>query len=166
MKYLKYFSLIVLAFSLTLFDTSFFSFLDIFGSNILSSFIFLLSLALLIKYQDLLIFVFSISLFFAAFSSLPVWQIFISFFILPEITFFVKKKYLPDISVLPVAITFVITAVLFGAVLIMGVDDFSSEAFGQLGYFALINAVLGISVYEVLKYSIGRLRPNEIKIQN
>lgn len=166
MSWIKYLLLIVLAFLLTLLDASLFSFIDIFGSNILVSFIFLFSLALLLKYQDLLVFVFSISIFFASFSSLPIWQIFISFFVLPEITFFIKRRYLPEISVLPVVILFMITAILFGSVIILGSGEISPAAFGQLGYFVLTNSILGIIIYKILKSLLGRFRRNEIKIFN
>lgn len=164
MKWLKFIILILFAFTLTFLDASFFSFFSFLGTNILISFVFLITFAFLLKYREFIIFIFATSIFFAVFSSISVWQIFVCFFILPELTFFIKRKYLPEIFVLPSMILFMVTSIAFGGILILGNGDFSAASVSELGYFVLSNSILGILVFAIVKKISDRYRRNEIRI--
>lgn len=147
MNLLVYLIFILLAFLTTLLDTSFFSFLEVYHATILSSFAFLVSFSILDIKKGTLIFAAFLTLFFAVFSSLPVWLIICLFFGIPLIIFVVRFRLAIDRSGFLLVLTFISTGLLFQLSLAMAALDFSKNAFISVISFTIINTIFGLLVY-------------------
>lgn len=147
MKWIKYLILFLLAATLTLLDTSFFANLIVKNTSIISTFQLIIIFALIADTKKYLFVVTSVIIFFAIFSSLPVWVIFLLFFVLPSTIIYLRKGHLSFPSVPIALILFIIANLLFELILLLYVHEWNKSGFLTLYYFVLINSIFGIILY-------------------
>ena len=155
MKWIKYTILILTPLALTLLDTAFFSNLTIKHASIISVFQFLIILSLIANVRNCLIFAAFSVFFFSIFSSLPLWLIFILFFILPSLILYLRKSHLPLPSVLRSTILFVMCNFVFEMILLLYYRQWSRAGFSVFYYFILINSAVGVLLYYIFHLFIG-----------
>ena len=157
MNLLAYIIFIFLALATTLLDTSFFSFLEIYYATILTSLAFLISFSILNLKKGAIIYAAFLTLFFAIFSSLPVWYLICLFFGIPLIIFAVRFRLAIDRSRLLLILTFLIANLLFQLSLAVASLDFSKYAFISIVSFTVINTLAGLIIYFITKKIINIL---------
>lgn len=155
MKWIKYTILILAPAVLTLLDTAFFSNLTIKDASIISVFQFLILFSLIADAGNCLVFAAFSVFFFSIFSSLPLWLIFLLFFILPSMIMYLRRSHLPLPSVPASAIFFVLSNAIFEMILLLYSKQWSSAGFSVLYYFVLINSIIGVVIYYVAHLIIG-----------
>lgn len=151
MKLLKYLSLIILALLLTFADASFFSSLSFRNASIVSTLSLVLIFAFLGNSRIFFIFTFSVVIFFSVFSSIPIWLIFLIFFIMPSIFLFLRKSHLPIPSIPFSIVFFVLADFLFELSLLLTSGEWNSAAIKVLLWFVLLNVVFGTVIYYVIR---------------
>lgn len=147
MKWIKYTILFFTAIALTLLDTSFFPGLLIKNASIISSFQLMIIFAFLADTKMYLFFTGIVIIFFSIFSSLPVWVIFVLFFVLPGVIIYLRKGHLPLPSVFIALILFTIINFIFEIVLLLYFQEWSKSGFVSLYYFVIINTFFGVVLY-------------------
>lgn len=147
MNYTKALLLIVCAMLLSLFDTSFFSSLPIFGATILSAYVCDLFLSVSKGLNIFLTYAIAVVFFFSIFSSLPIWFIVVGFLCLPYSIYFIRKKYFPKLSVFSSLPFFIAGTLIFSTILIAYNKDWNISGLAVLVYFTLLNSVLGAALY-------------------
>lgn len=147
MKWLKYTILFFFAGFLTLLDTSFFANITAKGATIISVFQFILILALLGNTKNYFVFISGAIVFFAIFSSLPVWIIFLLLFILPSTVLYLSKDHLSLLSVPIAAILFLVANFLFELILLLYMKEWNKNGFEVMYYFVILNSIFGIFEY-------------------
>jgi len=147
MKWFKFTSLFLAAGAFTLLDTSLFANMTVKNASIVSVFQLIIILALVADTRNYFIFVSGAIIFFAVFSSLPVWTIFILLFLLPCSVLYLRKGHLPLPS-LPVAtIILLLSNLIFELVLLLYIKEWNKKGFEVMYYFVLINTVFGSLIY-------------------
>lgn len=157
MNLLAYITFVFLALVTTLLDTSFFSFLEIYYATILTSLAFLISFSVLNLKKGAIIYAAFLTLFFAIFSSLPVWLLICLFFGIPLIIFAVRFRLAIDRSKLLLTLTFLIANLLFQLSLATASLDFSKYAFISVVSFTIANTLVGLLIYFVTKKIVNTL---------
>lgn len=157
MNVFTYIIFISLALVTTLLDTSFFSYLEIYYATILTSLAFLISFSILNLKKGAVIYAAFLTLFFAIFSSLPVWLLICLFFGLPLIIFAVRFRLAIDRSILILILTFIVANLLFQLSLAIASLDFSKYAFISVVSFTVINTLAGLAIYYITKTIINIL---------
>lgn len=163
MKLIKLLGFIVLSLASTLLDVSFFSALPFHEATIISTLSIIIILALLGNLKNEISFSFSAIIFFSLFSSVPVWYLVLTFMIIPTLVLYLRKSYLPDLSVLAATPFFIGLNLIFqlGLTLIV-VGGWNNAAFNALGYFVLVNTVSGLLLYFLIKIIFARLEREKI----
>lgn len=147
MKWVKYTTLFFSAAALTLLDTSFFANLSIRNASIVSVFQLIIIFALMADTKKYFFFVSSAIIFFSIFSSLPVWLIFVLFFVLPGSVLYLRKGHLPLPSVPVALILFAIVNLVFELILLLYFGEWNKNGFSSLYYFVIINTIFGVILY-------------------
>lgn len=160
---LKYFFISIFSFCLVLLDTSFFSMLTFYEAQIIISFLALIIFALKVD-EILTFFCFSIVIFFAVFSSLPVWLILINFLLIPSVVLYLRKNFLPEPSMVSLPLYFMITCFAFEFVLLLYSHDINSKSLLVLVCFALINCFFGTILLLLSKVMELLFKRGEIKL--
>ena len=155
--------LITLAFILSILDTSFFSFIPILGTTIISSYAAIINFSIAEKINDFLIFTIAVIFFFSSFSSLPVWLIVMVFLIFPSIMFYVKKTYFPEPSVISSFAFFVSGTLLFALTSLIYTNGWNREGTIASLYFIAINSAFGVLIYYLLRNIKRKITRKEIK---
>lgn len=147
MKWIKYTILFFSAALLTLLDTSFFPNIIVKNTSIVSVFQLIVIFAFLADAKKYLFFTGIAIIFFSIFSSLPVWLIFVLFFVLPGIIIYLRKGHLPLPSMPIALILFMIINFMFELVLLLYVKEWNKNGFTSLYYFVIINTLFGVILY-------------------
>jgi hypothetical protein len=147
MNYSKIVALVCIAFVASLMDTSFFSFLPIFGATLLLAYVIALNFALTTRLENLSTYAIPTVFFYSIFSSLPIWLVVLVFFVIPSIVLLIKNKYFPEPSTLSSAIFFVSGTLLFSIILLLYGGDFSLNSMATGIYFTLINSLAGVIMF-------------------
>lgn len=164
MKWLKSITLFLFAGALTLLDTSLFANMTIKNASLVSVFQLIIILALVADTRNYFIFVSGAIIFFAVFSSLPVWTIFILLFLLPSSVLYLRKGHLPLPSVPIAAIILLLANLLFEFVLLLYIKEWNKKGFEVMYYFILLNTVFGALIYYFVHlYLHIRTRGGKIK---
>lgn len=156
MKISKVIIIILFAFLLSILDTSFFSFLPIFGATIISSYDFIINFSIMGKSRDFVFFTTVVVFFFSIFSSLPIWFVVLSFLVVPYAIFYVRNVYFTDPSVLASSMFFGIATFVFSFISMIYRKSWSESGIVALIYFVIINSVFGVALYYLSK----RIRKN------
>ena len=165
MKWTKLLFLFLLAGILTLLDTSFFANLTLKDASIVSVFQLIIIFALIAETKQFLFFLSSTIIFFALFSSLPIWILFLLLFLLPSLFLYLRKGHLPLPSI-PVAIfLFLIANFVFELILLFYAKEWNNKGFSVLCYFVIINTIFGSILY-YFYYLILNIRTRGGKIKN
>ena len=164
MKYLRLFILIVLAFFLALLDAAFFSFISLSGVTIIFSFLAAIIFALIGRFQDLAAITLALVIFFSVFASLPVWAIFICFFVLPSLLYYLRLVYFSGQSFLVSGLFFTLSTCAFELILLLHAKEWNSSGFTSLGFFTLYNTIAGMIAYYMVKQTIKRFSRGEIRL--
>ena len=151
MKLLYYILIILLAFVSTLLDTSFFSFLDIYYATVLTSLAILISLPMLEIKKGTVIYATLLLLFFAIFSSLEIWFLFLVITIIPLIVFYLNRRFAFEHSKILIVLVFLMCNFIFQFGLAVASQDFSTQAFISVISFTVINTIVGVLIYYLLK---------------
>jgi len=159
MKIFYYIFLILLAFCAVLLDTSFFSFLIIYNATILISLILLISMPLSGVRKGTVIYASFLILFFAVFSSLPVWFLLLQFMLIPLIVFYLNQRFALDQSKILVILAFVLCCVFFQLSLAVVSQDFSKQAFVSVISFTIINSIAGVIIFFIFRKMIKTISP-------
>ena len=164
MKWLKFTTIFLSAGALTLLDTSFFANMTIRNASLVSVFQIIIILALVADTRNYFIFVSGAIIFFAIFSSLPVWTIFLLLFILPSAVLYLRKGHLPLPSLPVAAIIILLANLLFELVLLLYIREWNKNGFLVMYYFILLNTFFGALVYYFFHmYLLIRSRGGKIK---
>lgn len=163
MKFLFKIILIIVPFILTLLDVSFFSQFSIFGATILSLYSILLIYSFLGEFANFLILATSSIFLFSIFSSVPVWLIFISFFIIPSVIFYLRKNFFPDSSILFVSSIFLLSNFIFQFLLLAYSREWNNQGLLALAYFVFLNSFFGILIFLFAKKMLKKYKRNEVK---
>ena len=147
MKWLKFTTIFLSAGALTLLDTSFFANMTIRDSSLVSVFQFIIILALVADTRNFFIFISGAIIFFAVFSSLPVWLIFILLFALPSAILYLRKGHLPLPSLPVAAIIILLANLIFELILLLYIKEWNKNGFLVMYYFILINTFFGALIY-------------------
>jgi len=141
--------LVLLAFILSILDTSFFSFVPIFGATIISSYITIINFSITGKTNDFLTFAISVIFFFSAFSSLPVWMIVLVFLLVPYLIHYVKGHFFPDPSV-PFSVAFFMAGTfLFSLISLVYGKEWNVTGIILMSSFIFINSLFGVFLYYI-----------------
>jgi len=163
MNTIKKILLIVAALITVLLDVSFFSSLEIYGATVILSLAVLLTMAITDRGRDYLIYAFSLILFFTIFSSLPLIVIAIEFLVLPAGLNFVLTKYFPKPRPATSPIYYIFGTLFFEFVLLVYSKEFTQSGFLTLGYFVVINSIVGVICYIVQEKVKSDFNIEEIK---
>lgn len=147
MKWIKYTILFFLAAVLTLLDTSFFANIAVGNASIVSVFQLVIFFAILAEAKNYYFFAASAIILFSIFSSLPVWLIFLLFFLLPSAILYLRKGHLALPSVPATMILFTIANLLFEIILLSYAKEWNKSGFSSLYYFIFINTIFGTILY-------------------
>ncbi|MFA4996027.1 MAG: hypothetical protein WC536_02710 [Patescibacteria group bacterium] len=141
--------LVLLAFILSILDTSFFSFIPILGATIISSYITIINFSITGKTNDFLIFTISVIFFFSAFSSLPVWMIVLTFLLIPYLIHYVKNHFFPDPSA-PFSIAFFMAGTfLFSLISLIYGKEWNMTGVILVSSFIFVNSLFGVFLYYI-----------------
>lgn len=141
----------ILALFATILDTSFFSFFDIFGATIVSTFVILLVFATLGYRKITLLFAAFSILFLSIFSSLPLYSMLASFFGVPLLILYIKEKVFYESSMTTVLVVFFIANLIF-RIFLLSLDVLSSgESISSIIFFPLINTISCFIVFVIVK---------------
>lgn len=143
MKLSKLLLYILLGLVLVIMDLTFFSYIEIYGASLITSLVVLTMLALSSKNDDYIYFGLILVILFSIFSSVPLFVIGLNFVLVPATINYVIKKYLPSPSTLTAVLYFIFVAFLFEFSLLVWSSEWSVVGFKAVGYFVMINAILG-----------------------
>lgn len=163
MNYKNILFLVILAFFLSLLDSSFFSFLPLFGATILSTYIVILTLAVRAQPDELVVLSFGSVLFYSIFSSIALWFLLIFFFLLPQGVCYLRKNYFPETSIILVAPLFIVSTMFFALVMIFLGKEFSANSWAAFIYFIILNSISGISLFYLIRLIQKNFSRGEIK---
>lgn len=159
MKYLKFLSFFFLGLCLVLLDVSFLSNFEVYGATVISSFVFLIILAISDRQEDFVLFSLSLVILFAVFSSLPLFIIFLNFVLLPLAFNLVRRKYLHVPNRFSAVIYLLAATFLFELVLVIWGREFNQFGFLAVAYFIIINTICGFFInifYNSLRFRLTR----------
>ena len=151
MKIITYLFLILLAFFLSLVDTSFLSFLPIYSATILLTVSVIITFALVGFQKAALIFAAFAVLFYTCFSSLPPIFLAASFLILPLLIVYLKKMAIFETGRYFIFLIYFFSFLILGLALIILAADFSPSVFLTLFSFATINTLAGLAVFFIVR---------------
>lgn len=164
MTYFKYTIIILIAFCLSFLDIAFFSFLEIYGATILSSFIFLIIFSITDKTKrDYMIASLAVVLFYSIFSSLPLPIIFTGFFIIPASIGYIRERYLPEPTPIVSILYFFVSALLFEGILVAYVKAWNPTGLLTLSWFVFLHILVGFLCYLIFFRLRKKLSRGEIK---
>lgn len=132
---------------LSLLDTSYLSFLEISGATILLSYAVLIVLALLDRKKPTFFYAAILTLFYSAFSSLPILFLIFMFFATPLAIQYSKKRFSIENNIVIILLVFFISNFVFEGLLILISKDFSYLALNALISFTTINTIAGMIIY-------------------
>jgi hypothetical protein len=164
MKIIRVFLLALLALLATFLDSAFFSFFEVGHSTPVLSFILVVVFALVCSQKDFLVFTLFSSIFFGAYSSLPVWLVVFGFVVLPGLVAYLRLRFLPEPQIFLALIVFIVTSLIFALTAVLGFGGVAARSMEGVGYFTLINAALGILVFALLKQINKKFAIEEIRI--
>lgn len=132
-------------------DTSFFAFYEIFNATVISSFCLLIVIAILnLKAQSLYYGAFCI-LFLSAFSSIPIYSLFIAYMIIPLLIFYLRQKIYFE-AVLSVAVIVLLASSLIFRLAIIPLGSLSSrELLLSVSVFPILNMLFGLILFAFIK---------------
>ncbi len=164
MKYLRFLIIVILALALSFADAAYFSFIEISGITLVTSYLVANTVAMTGKFSDLVALCYAFVIFFSVFSSLPVWVLFVLFFALPLTFYQLKSSYFPELSVLASFFFFIATSSIFEMVLLFEAKEWNKNSLELIGYFALYNSLAGMAIYHGAKKVRRYFVRGEIKI--
>jgi hypothetical protein len=148
MRYFKFLIIGLVVFFLTFLDVSFFSFIDIYGATLLSSFTFLIIFCITDQtHKEYIIVSLLTVFFFSVFSSLPISAILIGFFVIPATVVFVRTHYLPEPNLGTSIIYFFISSFLLEGFFLIYAKSWNVLGFLTLSWFIFINTFWGFWAY-------------------
>ncbi len=140
-----------LAFIVSVLDTSFFAFYEIFNSTIISSFLILIILVISDRKKVSLYFGSFCILFLSAFSSLPIYSMFLAYMGIPLIIFYIRQKIYFESNLFPALFVIFIANSLF-RLLLLPLSDFQAEStIISLFSFPIINTLIGLVLFVMAK---------------
>ncbi len=163
-NYTRGFFAVMATLALVLLDTSLFSFIRIYDSTIISSFIILIVFALLGHSFYLKIMIPAAIIALAALSSLPLWVIAFAFFLLPGIVLFLRQTYVPEPTVIVTITALLLTTFLFQSALLVSDLRFVAGAGLTTAYFIFLNTVVGTVVFAANQRLRQKWMRGEIKL--
>ena len=140
----------LMALLLVFLDVYFFSFLSIRGISILSSFLVLIIFSLLLN-RDYIVLALSMIIFLTIFSSLNIFILFLLYLILPTLVVYLRKKYLPEPSVLYSFFYFLFLTFLVGICLMFDPNQISADFLLVALYFSGLNTIFGVIFFALTK---------------
>jgi hypothetical protein len=143
--------IIVLAFVLALLDVSFLGAITIGGATIISTFVVVIVFAILNKLDATILFAAAAALFFTILSSVPLWIIFLGFFVIPGIVIYLRRTNLPEPNVAVSFFYFIISTLIFELLFLINFREFNLVGFNLTGAFVLINSLAGVIAYYFAK---------------
>lgn len=146
MKQIKPILYFLLGLALVLLDVSFLSNFEIYGATIVTSFIFLVILAISDRLQDFMYFSLSLVILFAVFSSLSLAVILLNFVLLPLVISYVRRKYLHVPNKFAAILYFLIATFCFEFILVAAAKEFNQAGALMIGYFTILNTFLGFFI--------------------
>ena len=146
-----YFLIPISALLTTILDTSFFSFFDVFGATVVSSFAMLLILATLGYRKITLLFAACSVLFLSIFSSLPLYSMLASFLGLPLLILYLKDKVFYESSIFIVTAVFFISNLIFRIFLLPLQGGATGESLESIMFFPIINTLVCFVLYVILR---------------
>ena len=156
MNWLKILTLILFSLLFTLLDVSFFSFIQIYGVTIISTFLIIISFSLLVDtklaHHDLLIFQSSSLIMFSVLSSVPIWLLLIGFIIIPGVIVYLRENYVSYPSVFVVIAIFLLSNFIFEIILFLSSSQTNQNIILPLLYFVFINTIVGFAIYQIAFY--------------
>jgi len=166
MNWKKISLLIFLGLMLPFLDVAYFSALPVYGATLITTFVLIINFALLTSPQDsneFVLFEFLAMIFFAVFSSVPIWILFAAFIILPNLIVFFRKNYFSFSSVPLSSIFFLAANFIFEFLLLLSAGEWSREGFLALLSFVIINSIFGVFVFFISNKLVNK-KSAEIKI--
>jgi len=160
MKFIKITLLFFLALLLALVDTSVLSFFPVFEATILLSVSTLIVLSLLGYKREAVYFAGFSAIFYAAFSSMPVYFVVIFFLAMPFLISYLKTKAFFEGNIYLSVLVFLISFFLFGLIFFILEGDLSKNSLLVLFSFMIVNTLSGIIVYFVIKIFMLKLSIN------
>ena len=160
----KNIGIVILALLLVFVDVCFFGFLPLGGISILSSFLVLVTFALLFDQEKFLIFALSLVIWLSIFSSLPTWVILAVYVLIPSTIVFLRKNYLPEPSIFIALFYFFVSTLLTGLFFMIDSMEWNDSSLALILFFSLINTIAGFIIFVVFKSYRQRSMSSSIKL--
>lgn len=151
MRQLNYLFFAILALFTTIIDIAFFSFLPIFGSPLLLTFIILIVLGALSLRSHSVAFASFAILFYAGLSSLELQYILILFLAIPFMVTLLRRRFIFELNLYSFGFLMSASCLIFELLLIIFELNFSQAGFLGLLSFTIINTLGGIIVFFLAK---------------
>ena len=151
MNLLSFVIIPLIAFLLAIFDVSFFSFYELFGATVISSFCTLMVLSVLGRRKEAVLFAACSILFLSAFSSLSLFILMLVFLGIPLLIFYARDKIFFETSFSPAVIVFLSSTFIFRLLLSSMNFEADSAEYLSIIVFPIINTLFCIIVFVLLK---------------
>jgi len=151
MNYILYILMPILALVLTILDTSFFSFWEVWNTTIISTFCMLMVVVMFGHRRASLVFGAFCTLFLAVFSSVPVYLLMITFFIIPLLVFYIRDKVFFEANYIPALIVFLLSGFIFRLILLPLNPEFNKDVLLSIVSFPIVNAIFSLLIFAVYK---------------
>lgn len=158
MTLFTYFIIPLLALILAVLDTSFFSFHELLGATVITSFSAGIILAVLGLRKHWLLFAASSLLFFTAFSSLPLYILIAVFLGLPLLIFYIKNKIFFESSLLVTIVIFTLSNFAFRLLILPASYSMEKSIIISTFAFTILNTLAGIIFFVLAKKMLIRSR--------
>lgn len=141
----------LLSLFLTVLDTSFFSFYEIFNATVISTFVALLTISIFGHRHLTLYFAATTVLFMTAFSSLPLSILVLVYFGIPLFIFYIRSRLSFEPNLGPAVAIFVSANVIFRLLLITSGSQLTNELLESIIVFPIINSLFAIILFVLVK---------------
>lgn len=148
----------IVAFLSSVLDTSFLAFLDIFNSTVISSFCIVIVLAMLGYKSQSIYFGSFVILFLSAFSSIPIFALFIAYMAIPLLIIFLKQKIYFEAIPAVVVLAFLVSSTIFRLTLLTLGSIPSRKIISSLLSFPAINTLFGYFLLMLARRYILRFK--------
>jgi len=151
MSLYSYILIPILSLFFTVVDTSYFSFYEIFGATIISSFCVVVILSILGYRKFALLFAAWSILFLSIFSSLPLYTLFAAFLGVPLLILYLKGKVYYESSLLAAISIFILANFVFRLLLLPVTGPLTNASLWSVIFFPLLNTIFCIILFVVIK---------------
>lgn len=151
MNLFTYFAIPLLAILLSIVDTSFLSFHELFGASVISSFAILLIIALLGYRKQSLLFGAAAVLALSTFSSLPVWALICAYLLIPTLIFYIKDKIFFDNNLPALAVIILISNLIFRLLMLPLSTSIGGELIVSVLFYPVLNLIVSIILLAMIK---------------